>query len=188
MAKITDFESIMAQDEHYQQQAYYMLAKRANQRMRDLENNGHSVKGAVTKARTYLKENQNRTTFIQSKKLTGIELKENMKQLQKFYESKTASAKGQKEIAKKHRDAFAKKGIHFKKKDEKQFYAFLNSEQFKRLGSLADSNQVADDFQSAVDEGYSAEDIQKGYEEFLNDESTFEQVKERRDKAGELLK
>ena len=188
MAKITDFEAIMAQDEKYQQQAYYMLAKRANQRMRDLTNAGHSTKGAVSKAKTYLKENQNRETFIQSKKLTGIELKENIRELKKFYESKTSTAKGQKEIAKKHRDAFAKKGIHFKKKDEKQFYAFLNSEQFKRLGSLVDSNQVADDFQSAIDEGVSADEIQKGYETFLNDESTFEQVKERRDKAGELLK
>ena len=188
MAKITDFEAIMAQDEKYQQQAYYVLAKRANQRFRDRVKSGKSTRGAIDKAKLYLQKNQGRTTFKQSKNMTGIELKENLKQLRKFYESKSSTTGGVNKSNKQRLATFAKKGIHIKKKDEKLFYEFLNSEQFAKLGSMADSNQVAEDFKGAYDEGFSPETIQAGYEEYLNDESTFEQVKERRDKAGDLLK
>jgi hypothetical protein len=183
--KDIDFDSIHSMSEEQQQQAYYTLAKRANQRFRDIENKSKLQSGAVNKTREFLKENYNRSTFKQSKKLTGVELKENLKALEKFYNSKTATAKGVRQVQKQHIDIFKTKGVEIK--DTKKFFQFLSSQQFKTLSKYADSDQIIEDFTKANDEGFSVDEIMQGYEEFLNSDMTFEQVQERREKSGELL-
>jgi flavodoxin len=82
-------------------------------------------------------------------------------------------------------DIFKTKGVEIK--DTKKFFQFLSSQQFKTLSKYADSDQIIEDFTKAVDEGFSVDEIMKGYEDFLNSEMTFEQVNERRSNGGELL-
>jgi hypothetical protein len=185
VSKDIDFDSIKSMSEEQQQQVYYTLAKRANQRFRDIENKAGLQSGAVHKAKEYLNENYNRETFKQSKKLTGVELKENLKALEKFYNSKTATAKGVRQVQKQHIDIFKTKGVEIK--DTKKFFQFLSSQQFKTLSKYADSDQIIEDFTKAIDEGFSIDDIMEGYEDFLNSDMTFEQVNERRSNGGELL-
>lgn len=197
-AKDIDFELIKTMSEEQQQEIYYTLAKRANQRFRDIEKAGQTS-GASYKAQKQLIENFGRPTFIQSKKLKGLELKEGMKILETFYKSKTATVKGIKE-ANKQRTKTLEKSIFQNKEDrkkfkemlkdkesKKRFYDFLSSQQFKTLSKYADSNQVIEDFIRANDEMIPLDEIMKGYDEFLNSDMTFEQVAERRQSSGELL-
>ena len=178
------FQAIKDLPEEQQQQEYYTLAKRANQRFRDIERKSHLKSGAIDKARDFLKTNYDRTTFKQSTKLSGFELTENLKALEKFYTSKTATAKGIQALEKQRVKAFEIKG--YKIKDKDKFYQFLSSQQFKTLSKYADSEQVIQDFNRAIDDGFSLDEIMKGYDEFLNSDMTFEQVEERRNGKGLL--
>lgn len=185
MAKEIDWETIKKMSEEQQQQVYYTLAKRANQRFRDIENKSKLTSGAINKAKSYLNQAYGRDTFIQTKKMQGLELKENLKALEVFYTSKTATATGIKKVRRQHVQAFKDKGIDIK--DTKKFFQFLSSQQFKTLSKYADSDQIIEDFVSADSEGFTLDQIMKGYEEFLNNDMTFEQVEERRKKSGGLL-
>lgn len=179
-----DFDLIKSMSEEQQQQIYYTLAKRANQRFRDIAKAGQTS-GAVNKAKKNLEENQGRSTFKQSKNLTGIELKENLRMLEEFYKSRTATVKGIKSLEQEHIEIFKEKGIEIK--DKKKFFQFLSSQQFKTLSKYADSDQIIEDFATATRDGFSIDEIMQGYEEFLNSEMTFEQVAERRNSGGDLL-
>lgn len=183
--KQIDFSIIKTMSEQQQQQAYATLAKRANQRFTDIAKSGNqSYAGQI--AKSYLRDVYGREKFKQSKKLTGEELKNNLQALQDFFEAKSSSISGIKAIAKEHDKAFADKGI--KIKDRKKFYDFLSSQTFKTLGKQADSDQVAEDFNKAMEEGFSFDEIMESYQEFLENDMTFEEVAERRQKAGGLLK
>jgi hypothetical protein len=183
--KDIDFDLIKTMSEEQQQQIYYTLAKRANQRMRDINKAGYKS-GASKKAKLFTEKNYGRETFKQSKKLKGFELKENLKALETFYKSKSASAKGIKILRKERIKMFRDKGFDIKNVDK--FFDFLSSQQFKSLSMRVDSNQVVSDFTQANDEGFSPEQITKQYDEFLNSDMTFEQVEERRSQGGVMLK
>lgn len=194
--KEIDFNIIKEMDEDQQAQIYYTLAKRANQRFRDIEGKSKLHSFAVDKAKHYLMDTYGRTTFKQTKNLRGIELKENLKKLQEFYESKTSTAKGIKEVQKKREKALTetltpedKKKFKKMMKDtdrKAEFYEFLRTRQFEHLRkNYVDSNQLIEDFTKASDEGFTIEEIMQQYEAFQNSEMTFEQVDERR---TEILK
>lgn len=194
--KEIDFGIIKEMDEDQQAQIYYTLAKRANQRFRDIEGKSKLHSFAVDKAKQYLRDTYGRDTFKQTKNLRGIELKENLKKLQEFYESKTSTAKGIKEVQKKREKALTetlppedKKKFKKMMKDtdrKSEFYEFLRTRQFEHLRkNYVDSNQLIEDFTKASDEGFTIEEIMQQYEAFQNSEMTFEQVDERR---TEILK
>lgn len=188
MKKEIDFSTINSMSEQQQQQVYYTLAKRANQRFRDIGKND-VTSYAINKAKEYLNDTQERSTFKQSKKLTGNELKQNLKALEDFFTSKTSTMQGIKEVEKNHLENIRNAGIELKtKSDKKKFFDFLSSQAFKTLSKYADSNQVRDDFGKAIDEGYSVDEILKGYDEFIENDMTFEEVSERRAKIPVLLK
>lgn len=181
--KQIDFTLIKSMSEEQQQQSYYILSKRANQRFRDIEKKGeHSY--AVDIAKKYLTDVYNRNTFKQSKKLTGQELQEGLKALERFFISKTSTIRGIRKVEQEHIESFEKKGIVISNK--KKFFEFLSSNQFEVLSKYVDSDQVIEDFNVAIGDGVSIDDIMQGYDEFLNSEMTFEQVAERRS-AGVLL-
>lgn len=205
--KEIDFGIIKEMDEDQQAQVYYTLAKRANQRFRDIEGKSKLHSFAVDKAKEYLMDTYGRTTFKQTKGLRGLELKENLKKLEEFYTSKTSTAKGIREVQKQRLNTFKEK---FKEVDKVQgnkgkdkletkfnkmmkdkekkdnFYKFLRSRQYQTLiKNYLDSDQLVEDFTKASDEGFSIDEIMTQYEIFQNSEMTFEQVDERR---AEILK
>lgn len=251
-SKDIDFDIIKSMSEEQQQQVYYTLAKRANQRFRDITVKAGEQSGAVTKAVKWLQEQQGRSTFKQSKKLTAIELKANLEALETFYNSKSATLPGlraiqtqrvetlsnkieteldNRTIAEKYRDLMASSD------GRQKFYDFVSSQQFKNLSKYADSDQVIQDFVDAntteiheakqgdtlakiskqfdipidnlrklnedfenknMDEpiapntkvilhgSFTLDEIMQQYEEFMNNELTFEQVAERRRGGGML--
>lgn len=179
-----DWQSIFSMDENQQQQIYATLSKRANQRMRDLKKSEHNS-GAVKKAEKEL-DKLGRKTFKQSNKLTGFELKENLKILRDFYTAKTSSAEGIKKLEEENLERFRERH-KLVINDKKKFWQFISSQQFKALSKNADSNQVLEDFTNALNQGFTLEQIEEGYREFLNEDMTFEQVAERRN-AGKVLK
>jgi hypothetical protein len=178
-AKEFDFKMLKHMSEEQKQQVYYTLAKRANQRFRDIESRGEKS-FAIEKSRATLNKYYNRDTFKQSKKLKGKDLDEGLQLLEKFYTAKTSTIKGIKENRKHHIELFNEKGINIK--DNKKFFEFLSSQQFKTLSSYADSDQIIEDFNVAIDDGFSIKQIERQYTEYLNTEMTFEQVAEKREK------
>ena len=194
--KEIDFGIIKEMDEDQQAQIYYTLAKRANQRFRDIEGKSNLHSFAIDKAKEYLMDTYGRTTFKQTKGLRGLELKENLKKLEEFYTSKTSTAKGIREIQKQRIETFTEK---FTDKDDKKkfksmmkdktaktdFFNFLKSRQYQNLLKTIDSDQLIEDFTKAMDEGFTIEDIMAQYEIYQTSEMTFEQVDERR---AEILK
>lgn len=181
--KPIDFDEIYQMSLRQQQQMYYALAKRANQRFRDIEKT-KMKSGAVKKAKSYLKDVYGRATFIQSKKLTGLQLQEGLKALEEFFNSKTSSRSGVREVMEKHVQIFKDKGIEIV--DKKKFFNFLSSKQFKTLSKYVPSDELVEDFNNAMDDGYKVGEIKKQYQDYLNSEMTFEQVAERRNKGGML--
>ena len=184
--KELDFDIIKSMSLEQQQQVYATLSKRANQRMRDIKKAGHHSYASDI-AEKYLTDVHKRTTFKQSKKLTGDELKQSLNALEDFFTAKSSSVKGIKLIEQKHDKIFLEeKGIEIK--DRKKFYDFLSSNTFATLSKQADSDQIAKDFNSAMADDLSVEQIMEGYREFLENDMTFEEVAERRQKAPTLMK
>ena len=64
--------------------------------------------------------------------------------------------------------------------NEREFYNFLHSKQFKGLRNKIDSDLLVEDYENAVSEGYTMDEIMKHYEEFLSSEISFSEMKERR--------
>jgi|GEM_PF-3423617 hypothetical protein len=191
-SKDIDFKVIRTMTEDQQKQVYYTLAKRANQRFRDIENKAKLHSHAVDIAREFLMDTYGRTTFKQTKNIQGIELKENLKKLEEFFTSKSASAKGiratQKQrintLTEKFTDKEDQKKFKSMMKDatsKNQFFNFLKSRQYQNLMKTVDSDQLIEDFTKAMDEGFSLDEIMTQYEIFQNSEMTFEQVAERRE-------
>lgn len=189
-SKEIDWQAIKTMTEDQQQQVYAKLAKRANQRFRDIQEKSKLHSHAVDKAVEWLMETYGRTTFKQTKNIQGVELKDNLRHLEEFYTSKSSSAKGIKDIQKQRVTTFKEK---FEPEDQKRFnkimkdpaskakfFEFLKSKQFKQLTKDIDSDQLIEDFTKAMDEGFSLDDIMKQYEVFQTTEMTFEQVAERR--------
>lgn len=177
MAKQINWELIDTMSEQQQAQAYAILAKRANQRMRDLKKqNLYST--ATHKAQQYLKDVYNRKTFKQSKKFTGVELEENLKAIRQFFEAPTSQARQARQAQAKSVENLQKAG--YKVGNPKQFFDFLSSSQFKALLRYIPSDKLVEDFTKANDEGFSVDQIMQDYETFMNSSMTFEQVEERR--------
>jgi len=193
MAKVkeTDWKSIRSMTEEQQQQVYNKLAKRANQRIRDIENKSKLHSHAADKAKMFLMDTYGRPTFKQTKNISGIELKENLRVLEDFFTSKSSTAKGIKATQKQRIETLTEKitDINDKKKfksmmkdatSKAQFFTFLKSRQYQNLLHTVDSDQLIEDFTKAHDEGFSLEEIMQQYEIYQTTELTFEQLEERR--------
>lgn len=198
MAKVkeTDWKTIRTMTEEQQQQVYNKLAKRANQRIRDIENKSKLHSHAADKAKMFLMDTYGRPTFKQTKNISGIELKENLRVLEDFFTSKSSTAKGIKATQKQRIDTLTEKitDTDNRKKfksmmkeatSKAQFFSFLNSRQYENLLSSLDSDQLIEDFTKAHDEGFTLDEIMQQYEIYQTSEMTFEQVDERR---AEILK
>ena len=96
------------------------------------------------------------------------------------------AAKKQFEKSEKKREREAKKAGKqfiatkaFFVEDEKSFFDFLSGKQFDTLSQQVNSADIIEDFVSAMEQGFTLEEIQKQYGEFLKrDKMTFEQTAE----------
>lgn len=176
--KEIDFDSISQMPDEMKRQAVSSLAKRANQRLRELENAGrtqyaysYAQKYAGTKDKPRYPENAG--------KLSAHKLEYALRELERFLNAESSTLTGLKKIDAKVVQSFEDSGIHIVNKT--QFFNFLSSKQFKTLCKMVDSDQIIEDFTQAMDDGYTASEIRKQYDEFLNSDMTFEQIAERRE-------
>lgn len=129
------------------------LAKVANQRMVRLERSRSSVTGealtfgAYEKATEYLnRQDRNRFSEVLGFKKNTNALKHEINVLQQFLSMKSSTVSGQKEIEARRIETFAKAGVEFQ--TTKEFYDFLNSNDFKQLvNSGFTSEQIIDIYQ-----------------------------------------
>ena len=135
---------------------YNKLAKRANQRMRELEKKErktgqNTTYGAYRKAQMALgaKEGEPPKRFKENMKWedTTHELykfERAFLQVQEFLGAKTGTLTGLREIKEKREQAWKNKGIRFD--TDEDFYNFLNSDLFKTLAEQLDSDKVVEIF------------------------------------------
>lgn len=149
---------------------YNKLAKRANQRMRELEKKQrktgqNTTYGAYRKAQMALgaKEGEPPKRFKENMKWedTTHELykfERAFLQVQEFLGAKTSTLTGLQEIRSKREQAWKEKGIKFD--TDEDFYNFLNSDLFKSLSEQFDSDTIIEIFDQ-MKENRTSEDIEK---------------------------
>lgn len=149
---------------------YNKLAKRANQRMRELEKKQRktgqdTTYGAYRKAQLALgaKEGEPPKRFKENMKWedTTHELhafERAFLQVQEFLGSKTSTLTGLQEIRAKREQTWKEKGIKFG--TDKEFYNFLNSDLFKSLSEQFDSDTIIEIFDQ-MKENRTSEEVEK---------------------------
>ena len=157
------------------------LSNIANSRMKTLEKNNVDYY-AIEKAKHFLNSMGRETFYTGHNYNSKKELRMTLQALTTFINSKSSTMRGLKEIRKERVTTFSQKfGVDLTNKDdERNFFEFLNSQQFLALSGFADSEDVVDDFAQALKQGYTSEEIHAQYQEFLINDMTFEQVAERR--------
>lgn len=162
------------------------LSKVANQRLKTLEKSDNK-KFAYKNAMEWLNE-KGRTRFYTGRKYKNtMEMREQLKVLTDFLNAKTSTLTGIKSIKNTRIETFEKK-LGMAIKSEKDFFDFLSSSQFKNMSRYADSDQIVEDFVSAMHDNFTVDEIRRAYIEFENSNLTFEQVAEVRKHGGNLFK
>jgi hypothetical protein len=97
----------------------------------------------------------------------------------RFNASKTSTVEGYNAMNEGRLETFKAKGIDIPKGHEDEFFDYLSSMQFKKMGAVEDSNQVAKAFNKARKAGHDAMEIVKGFNEVLNNNLSLDQVEEK---------
>lgn len=156
------------------------IAQASNKKITDLEKN-NITQYAYGLADTYNKaDGRDKNRFYRGIKFDNDEkMKEQLDNMIHFYNAKTSTPQGYNESVKSRLDAFREKGVNIPKDKEYEFFQFLGSNEFKKLGARVSSNQVVSTFNEARNIGQDVEDINNLFKEFLDTDMTFDQVQER---------
>lgn len=139
------------------------LAKRANQRLRELERAGYTDSYVyATTMRSYLQPSERRR-FDESKKVKDIfYTKTELEELHWFLESKTSTVGGVRDFERKTKEQFKK----FKTSSSDDFWLFLSSETFKHLSKFYSSEELIEFYDYSRENTISHNDIIKALEDF----------------------
>lgn len=175
-----DYKKFSGMSEKEKIYASKEASKQANKQLKELEKEG------LTKFAYSVADQYNQTTgrnknrfYTGGKFKKEKDIKIHMENVQAFLISKTATPEGYKQISIDRLNAFRAKGVDIPKGNEKEFYDFLSSEQFKNLGKYADSNQVIETFVDARNAGVDADTINKEFINFMNADLSFDEVQEK---------
>jgi hypothetical protein len=156
------------------------IAQAGNKKLKELEKNNitqyaYGLADAYNKA-----DGRKDNRFYRGIKFDKEEdLRTHIENMIHFYNAKTSTPQGYNESIKTRLDAFREKGVVIPKNREYEFFQFLGSQEFKKLGARAASKQVASTFNEARNIGKDVEEINKTFKEFLDTDMTFDQVQER---------
>lgn len=167
-----------------QRYASKYIAQASNKKLTDLEKN-NITQYAYGLADTYNKaEGRDTNRFYRGIKFDNDEdLRKHLENMSHFFNAKTSTPKGYQESVQTRLDAFRDKGVDIPKDREYEFFQFLASNEFKKMGARADSNQVVQAFNEARNIGKDVEEINNLFKEFLDTDMTIDQVQERLDVA-----
>lgn len=158
------------------------LAKVMNQRMVRLENTISPVSGeaytfgSYDKMQEYLTKRGRvpiqgtdirRFSEVLDPKMSVRELRKEIRILQGFEGHVSSQVKGMKQIERKRIATFAKKGIDVKVAGSKEFYDFLNSKTFEKMGSVFDSDQLVEEYNRTAGQGLPPEEILEAFNAYL---------------------
>lgn len=144
------------------------LAKRANQRLRVLEEN-KLTKNAYRVATRYTQQTRGKDRFSEAKKMVKADmgyLKQEILELERFLNSVTSTLTGYKKLEQQRLKVFRDYGL--KVKDTQEFFDFLDSEIYKQLANKAISSDILQEFYDTAKSKKDAkkEEIQKALEKF----------------------
>lgn len=178
---VYDYETLKKMNYKDKVEQARRLSNIANSRMKTLEKNNVDYY-AIEKAKHFLNSLGRETFYTGRNYKSKKELRMTLQALSEFVNSKSSTMKGLREIRKARVTTFSEKfDIDLTNKDdERNFFEFLNSQQFLTLSGFADSEDIIDDFAQALNQGFTKEEIQLQYQDFLITDMTFEQVAERR--------
>jgi hypothetical protein len=162
------------------QYASKYIAMASNKKIKDLEKN-NITQYAYGLADTYNKaEGRKNNTFYRGIKFDNeAELQKHLDNMIHFYNAKTSTPQGYNESIKTRLDAFREKGVVIPKDREYEFFQFLSSNEFKKMGSRIDSKQVVSTFNEARNMGQDVNEINQAFRDFLDTDMTFDQVQEK---------
>lgn len=182
MVKNNNIDSNIIKKMNQQEKRYASkyIAQASNKKLGELEKN-NITQYAYGLADTYNKgEGRETNRFYRGIKFDNDEdLKKHLENMIHFYNAKTSTPQGYNDSIKTRLDAFRDKGINIPTDKEYEFFQFLGSNEFKKLGARVSSNQVASTFNEARNIGQDVEDIDKAFKEYLDTDMTFDQVQER---------
>lgn len=163
-----------------------ILAKRANQRIREFEKRNMET-AAYQRAKGYIQEYKelgNGETFSRRKKLDIDELYQNVKEESKFLRSQTSTVSGEMKRREKIFNTLTKKDKNGRSiipmpedmdKDQykKKFLDFLDTDVWNEIKKslYADTNITMDEAGEAIAQGASVDDLVSAYNDYLSGET-----------------
>lgn len=182
--KIYTFEQISGASYDKKLKASQEMSKLANRRMRELEKHGYQ--GGAYKVAVH--DLGGKTRFYTGGDFkTEKQLDLQLRQLDWFLHKESSTVGGFKAIDRRRIDTLRRNGVNIPKGSEELFIQFLKDEQFKELCKSLDSEQVLDDFADAlnyiIQDFTTMDEIQRRYEDYINDENgkTFDVYRRERD-------
>lgn len=152
----------------------------ANKRLGELEKQGinyyaYSIAGHYNES-----EGRKNNRFYRGGKFdTEKNLDIHIQNVFAFLNSKSSTPQGVKDIHNDRLNKFKEKGVNIPKGKEKDFFEFLSSAQFKKMGAMEDSNQLIETYVDARNAGHDAEEINLEFQEYLNNDLSLDEVQER---------
>lgn len=163
------------------------LAKRANQRMKELEKRGLET-AAYNRAQGYIQEYKelgNGRNFSRRKSLDIDELLQNVKEESNFLRSQTSTVSGEAKRRDQIFNALTKKDKNGKSiipevspedvdSYKKKFLDFLDTDVWNEIKKslYADTNITMDEAGEAIKAGASVQDLEKAFSDYLEGEET----------------
>lgn len=150
---------------------YREMSRRANARLRNLERADRAF-WAYDKATIFTQRAYGSNRFPSLKKI-GSESDKGLirvlEEVQTFLSSKSSTVSGSKSIDRKILNTFKRKGVDIK--DSKEFFNFLQSEQFKKLSNKKISSSfIIDYYTRSSNEGKTNDEIAEELEKFRQGE------------------
>ena len=153
----------------YDQKVKYAqkLAKRANARLKTLENNNINYY-AYEHAEYYNKAmGRENNRYYTGKKYKDKEtLNRQINEMERFLDMETSTPKGIQKLNVKRIKTFKEKGFDIQENDIPVFVDFLSSNQLSNLSKYGDSSIIIEDFITALHERSTVTDIQKDFNEY----------------------
>lgn len=179
-----DYETLKKMPQKDKIEEVRKLSQLANSRIKRLRSKGIDYY-AMEGVNNFLDKRGRDLFYTGHKYDSKTELRLQLQAVTNFLNAKSSTLTGIKNIRKNRIDTFKQKlGVDVTDiMEEKKFFEFLSSNQFEALARKGDSEDIIEDFVSAVQQGFTAEEVQEQYKEYqaAGDDITFEEIQELRD-------
>lgn len=173
---ISDFNSLNAREQAI---ALRELARENNKQLNKFNRNNRTNNSIEVTKRDILELGQKNGKFYTGLKKYDDETfrQKALRSLISFKNNRFTDYEKSKEIEHKTLNTFREKGLNITDNMKDDFFSFLSSQQFKKLGSKMSSNQVVETFVEALNENIELDEIKKEWGKFLNGSKSYKEVR-----------